>query len=55
MFNVTVFTDRESDALRKKQGDYFHVVEWTHLAEDLIGTAGPNLSNVIKHESDLLD
>lgn len=55
MFNVTLFTDNESDALRKKQGDFFHIVEWTHKAKDMITSKGPNFPNLIKHENNLMD
>ena len=55
MFNVSVFTEREPIKLKQKESDTFHLIEWTHKAEDIITPTGPHFPSFKKHENDLID
>ena len=55
MFNVSIFTERESTKLKEKESETFHVIEWKHKFEDCITPTGPNFSGCMLHENDLID
>lgn len=54
MFNVTLFTERESK-MKEKLSDTLHIIEWNYKAELINTPRGLDIPYYVFHENRLMD